>query len=198
MRIGLRTGMTTMPNNRGTDAAESADADAPGTVRAADAEAAAMPQADAAATEDVLAGASAVADAERSRDGEDADVEADADAGAPDANADAVFFKGEDALEEDDPWCLTDDEVPLLKRKLRHQLRGSTKHTRVVLSGDDSPDEEPQPRLTAAKKGKKNIVEGPTKDHWYKAGSHSDLSKPKSINASSNFRYHCLGACLSP
>ncbi|CAI5969321.1 unnamed protein product [Closterium sp. NIES-65] len=109
----------------GADAAESADADAPGTAHAADEEAVATVQAPAA------------------------------------TNAD--FFEGED--EDDDFYRLDDDDVPLLKRKLRLHLRSTTKRTRVVLSDDDIPVEEPQHRLSAAEKGKMKIVEGPSNEY---------------------------------
>ncbi|CAI5993350.1 unnamed protein product [Closterium sp. NIES-65] len=110
-------------------------------------------------------GADAVADAAA-----DATVEAQA-AGANTAavvvaeagdGRDAVFFEGED--DADDPWRVSsDDDVPLLKRRLRHSLGVSRKKTRVLLSDDDSPDEERRPRVPAADKGKAKVVEVPAK-----------------------------------
>ncbi|CAI7929042.1 unnamed protein product [Closterium sp. NIES-54] len=83
----------------------------------------------------------------------DADDVAEADTDAAEGGADAVLFDGENS--DDDPWNITgDDDVPLLKRRLRHRLQSKLKPARVVLSDDDSPGEESQPRFTAADKGK--------------------------------------------
>ncbi|CAI5967359.1 unnamed protein product [Closterium sp. NIES-65] len=56
-----------------------------------------------------------------------------------------------------------DDDVPLLKRRLRHRLQTKPKHARVVLSDDDSPGEELQPRISAAEKGKTKVADAPAK-----------------------------------
>ncbi|CAI5964050.1 unnamed protein product [Closterium sp. NIES-64] len=75
---------------------------------------------------------------------------------------DAVFFEGED--DANYPWRVSsDDDVPLLKRRLHHRLGVSRKKTRVLLSDDDSPDEERRPRVPAADKGKAKVVEVPAK-----------------------------------
>ncbi|CAI6000162.1 unnamed protein product [Closterium sp. NIES-65] len=104
---------------------------------------------------------------------------------AADAGADADFFEGED--EDDDFYRLDDDDVPLLKRKLRLHLRGTTKRTRVVLSDDDIPVEEPQHRLSAAEKGKMKIVEGPSNEYrrrrTWKAKKKNDGSSVSSKGA---------------
>ncbi|CAI5985289.1 unnamed protein product [Closterium sp. NIES-65] len=92
----------------------------------------------------------------------EAPADADAVAEADKVAADAVLFEGEG--DDDDPWSLgTDDDVPLLKRRLRHRLQSTTKRARVVLCDDDSPGEERRPLLTAAEKGKAKVVEAPTK-----------------------------------
>ncbi|CAI6003850.1 unnamed protein product [Closterium sp. NIES-64] len=57
----------------------------------------------------------------------------------------------------------TDDDVPLLKRRLRHRLKSKSKRARVVLSDDDGPGEERRPILTAAEKGKAKVAEAPSK-----------------------------------
>ncbi|CAI5979560.1 unnamed protein product [Closterium sp. NIES-65] len=57
----------------------------------------------------------------------------------------------------------TDDNVPLLKRRLRHRLQCKSKRARVVLSDDDGAGEERRPILTAAEKGKAKVAEAPTK-----------------------------------
>ncbi|CAI5985140.1 unnamed protein product, partial [Closterium sp. NIES-65] len=65
---------------------------------------------------------------------------------------------------DDDPWSFgTDDDVPLLKRRLRHRLQSKSKRARVVLSDDDGPEEERRPILTAAEKGKAKVAEAPAK-----------------------------------
>ncbi|CAI5961516.1 unnamed protein product [Closterium sp. NIES-65] len=76
---------------------------------------------------------------------------------------DAVFFEGED--DADDPWRVSsDDDVPLLKRRLRHSLGVSRKKnpgaasrttTARMRSGD--------PASLAADKGKAKVVEVPAK-----------------------------------
>ncbi|CAI7806693.1 unnamed protein product [Closterium sp. NIES-54] len=92
----------------------------------------------------------------------DADAGAEADTDAVEGGADAVLFDGENS--DDDPWSITgDDDVPLLKRRLRHCLQSKPKRARVVLSDDDSPGEECQPRITAADKGKSKVAEAPAK-----------------------------------
>ncbi|CAI6010876.1 unnamed protein product [Closterium sp. NIES-65] len=150
----------------GADAVADAAADATVEAQAAGADAEADADADAEADADADADAEADADA-------DAEVDADAEAetGANTAavvvaeagdGRDAVFFEGED--DADDPWRVSsDDDVPLLKRRLRHSLGVSRKKTRVLLSDDDSPDEERRPRVPAADKGKAKVVEVPAK-----------------------------------
>ncbi|CAI5952771.1 unnamed protein product [Closterium sp. NIES-65] len=87
---------------------------------------------------------------------------ADAVAESDKVAADAVLFNGEGG--DDDPWSLgTDEDVPLLKRRLRHRLLSKSKQARVVLFDDDSPGEERRPILTAAEKGKAKVVEAPAK-----------------------------------
>ncbi|CAI7739901.1 unnamed protein product [Closterium sp. NIES-53] len=117
-------------------------------------------EAEAEATTEAEAEADAVAAADvEANTGADAEAEADAD--AVKGGADAVFFDGEE--EEDDPWSITaDDDVPLLKRRLRHRLHPK-KRARVVLSDDDSLREERQPRLTPADKGKAKVAKVPAK-----------------------------------
>ncbi|CAI5995499.1 unnamed protein product [Closterium sp. NIES-65] len=162
------------------------DEDDGGADAVADAATDATVDAQAAATADVPTGAMrdsvADADAPAHKDAEteaddkagsdaEADADADAETGADTAavvvaeagdGRDAVFFEGKDAV--DDPWCVSsDDDVPLLKRRLRHRPGVSQKKTRVVLSDDDSPDEEQRPRVSAADKGKAKVVEVPAK-----------------------------------
>ncbi|CAI7775726.1 unnamed protein product [Closterium sp. NIES-53] len=92
----------------------------------------------------------------------DADAVAEADTDAAEGGADAVLFDGENS--DDDPWNITgDDDVPLLKRRLCHRLQSKPKRARVVLSDDDNPGEERQPRITAADKGKTKVAEAPAK-----------------------------------
>ncbi|CAI5985998.1 unnamed protein product [Closterium sp. NIES-64] len=92
----------------------------------------------------------------------EAPADADAVAEANKVAVDAVLFEGEG--DDDDPRSLgTDDDVPLLKRRLRHRLQSTTKRARVVLYDDDSPGEERRPLLTAAEKGKAKVVEAPAK-----------------------------------
>ncbi|CAI5477633.1 unnamed protein product [Closterium sp. Yama58-4] len=104
--------------------------------------------------------------------------------GAADAGADAILFKGEDALEDEHPWRLTDDEVPLLKRKPRHWISGTTKRTRVVLSDDDNPIEEPQRCFTAAEKGKEKIADSPVKEHHRRRFTKVEKGKRKNDETS--------------
>ncbi|CAI5483602.1 unnamed protein product [Closterium sp. Yama58-4] len=110
----------------------------------------------------------AAVDANESADEAEAELEpvapadADAVAKADKVAEDAVLFDGEGS--DDDPWSLgTDDDVPLLKRRLRHRLQSTSKRARVVLSDDDSSGEERRPLLTAAEKGKAKVVEAPAK-----------------------------------
>ncbi|CAI5953875.1 unnamed protein product [Closterium sp. NIES-64] len=99
----------------------------------------------------------------------DANEEADDEAGAEletFAPADAAAVADAEGEEggDDDPWSLgTDDNVPLLKRRLRHCLQSKSKRARVVLSDDDGPGEERRPILTAAEKGKAKVAEAPAK-----------------------------------
>ncbi|CAI7854467.1 unnamed protein product [Closterium sp. NIES-53] len=127
------------------------------------------------AAEDVTAGAMADVDANVDDEAEvdaiaEVDTDADADAAAvADANAEAggvvagrhaVFF-----IEEDSnvPWRITDDDVPVMKRNLRHCLRVPSKRPQVVLLDGDSPAEEPRPCISAADKGKTKVVDVPAK-----------------------------------
>ncbi|CAI5933160.1 unnamed protein product [Closterium sp. NIES-64] len=99
---------------------------------------------------------------EEAKDGAAAVADADAVAESDTVAADAVLFDGESG--DDDPCSLgTDDDVPLLKRRLRHRLQSKSKRARVVLSDDDSPGEERRPKLTAAEKGKAKVAEAPAK-----------------------------------
>ncbi|CAI6003652.1 unnamed protein product [Closterium sp. NIES-65] len=95
---------------------------------------------------------------------DEAEAEADANAVAP---ANVVAIADADAAEggaDDDPWSITDDNnVPLLKRRLCHRLQSKPKRARVVLSDDDSPGEELQPRISVADKGKTKVAEAPAK-----------------------------------
>ncbi|CAI5988320.1 unnamed protein product [Closterium sp. NIES-64] len=99
----------------------------------------------------------------------DANEEADDKAGAEletFAPADAAAVANAEGEEggDDDPWSFgTDDDVPLLKRRLRHRLQSKSKRARVVLSDDDGPGEERRPILTAAEKGKAKVAEAPAK-----------------------------------
>ncbi|CAI5983319.1 unnamed protein product [Closterium sp. NIES-64] len=89
-------------------------------------------------------------------------ADADAVAESDKVATDAVLFDEEGG--DDDPWSLgTDDDVPLLKRRLRHRLRSKSKRARVVLSDDDGPGEERRPILTAVEKGKAKVAEAPAK-----------------------------------
>ncbi|CAI5974053.1 unnamed protein product [Closterium sp. NIES-65] len=99
----------------------------------------------------------------------DANEEADDEAGAEletfaPADAAAVADAEGEEGDDDDPWSFgTDDDVPLLKRGLRHRLQSKSKRARVVLSDDDGPGEERRPILTAAEKGKAKVAEAPAK-----------------------------------
>ncbi|CAI5937746.1 unnamed protein product [Closterium sp. NIES-64] len=99
----------------------------------------------------------------------DANEEPDDEAGAELetlAPADAAAVADAEGEEggDDDPWSFgTDDDVPLLKRRLRHRLQSKSKRARVVLSDDDGPGEERRPILTAAEKGKAKVAEAPAK-----------------------------------
>ncbi|CAI5971878.1 unnamed protein product [Closterium sp. NIES-65] len=99
----------------------------------------------------------------------DANEEADDEAGAEletFAPADAAAVADAEGEEggDDDPWSFgTDDNVPLLKRRLHHRLQSKSKRARVVLSDDDGPGEERRPILTAAEKGKAKVAEAPVK-----------------------------------
>ncbi|CAI5984814.1 unnamed protein product [Closterium sp. NIES-65] len=158
-------------DDRGADAVADAAADATVEAQAAGADAEADADADAEADADADAEADADADAE-------VDADAEAETGANTAvvvvaeagdGRDAVFFEGED--DADDPWRVSsDDDVPLLKRRLRHSLGVSRKKTRVLLSDDDSPDEERRPRVPAADKGKAKVVEVPAKVAQHHSG----------------------------
>ncbi|CAI5948300.1 unnamed protein product [Closterium sp. NIES-64] len=116
------------------------------------------------ATGDDGAEANDEADVKARRMTVEAEAEADADAVAP---ADVVAIADADAAEggaDDDPWSITrDDDVPLLKRRLRHHLQSKPKRARVVLSDDDSPGEELPLRISAADKGKSKVVDAPAK-----------------------------------
>ncbi|CAI7889133.1 unnamed protein product [Closterium sp. NIES-54] len=99
---------------------------------------------------------------EEAEDGAAAVADADAVAESDTVAADAVLFDGESG--DDDPCSLgTDDDVPLLKRRLRHRLQSKSKRARVVLFDDDSPGEERRLKLTAAEKGKAKVAEAPAK-----------------------------------
>ncbi|CAI5987951.1 unnamed protein product [Closterium sp. NIES-65] len=91
-----------------------------------------------------------------------APADADAVAESDKVAADAVLFVEEGG--DDDPWSLgTDDDVLLLKRRLRHSLQSKSKRARLVLFDDDGPGEERRPILTAAEKGKAKVAEAPAK-----------------------------------
>ncbi|CAI7790237.1 unnamed protein product [Closterium sp. NIES-53] len=95
---------------------------------------------------------------EEAEDSAAAVADADAVAESDTVAADAVLFDGKSG--DDDPCSLgTDDDVPLLKRRLRHRLQSKSKRARVVLSDDDNPGEERRPKLTAAEKGKAKVAE---------------------------------------
>ncbi|CAI5978089.1 unnamed protein product [Closterium sp. NIES-65] len=111
--------------------------------------------------------------AEAAADAQEAAVDANEEAN-DEAGAELETFEPADAAAvadaegeeggEDDPWSFgTDDDVPLLKRRLRHCLQSKSKRARVVLSYDDGPGEERRPILTAAEKGKAKIAEAPAK-----------------------------------
>ncbi|CAI5974660.1 unnamed protein product [Closterium sp. NIES-64] len=99
----------------------------------------------------------------------DANEEADDEAGAEletfaPADAAAVADAEGEEGSDDDPWSFgTDDDVPLLKRRLCHRLQSKSKRARVVLSDDDGPGEERCTILTAAEKGKAKVAEAPAK-----------------------------------
>ncbi|CAI7794140.1 unnamed protein product [Closterium sp. NIES-53] len=149
-------------NDEGADAdGEHAEAAAHATGATVDANAEADDEADAEARteEEAEADADAVAPVDVAAIADaDADAVAEADTDAAEGGADAVLFDGENSV--DDPWNITgDDDVPLLKRRLRHRLQSKPKRARVVLSDEDSPGEERQPRITAADKGKTKVAE---------------------------------------
>ncbi|CAI7772492.1 unnamed protein product [Closterium sp. NIES-53] len=153
-------------NEKGADAdREPAEAAVHATGATVDANAEVGNEADAEARteEESEADADAVAPADVAAIADsDADAVAEADTDAAEGGADAVLFDGENS--DDDPWNITgDDDVALLKRRLRHRLQSKPKHARVVLSDDDSPGEERQPRFTAADKGKSAVAEAPAK-----------------------------------
>ncbi|CAI7728408.1 unnamed protein product [Closterium sp. NIES-53] len=153
-------------NDKGADAdGEHAEAASHATGATVDANAEADDEADAEARteEEVEVDADAVAPADVAAVADaDADAVVEADTDAAEGGADAVLFDGENS--DDDPWNITgDDDVPLLKRRLRHHLQSKSKRARVVLSDDDSPGEERQPHIHAADKGKTKVVEAPAK-----------------------------------
>ncbi|CAI7829975.1 unnamed protein product [Closterium sp. NIES-54] len=153
-------------NDEGADAdGEPAEAAAHATQATVDANAEAGDEADAEARteEEAEADADAVAPADVAAIADsDVDAVAEADADAAEGGADAVLFDGENS--DDDPWNITgDDDVPLLTRRLRHRLQSKPKRARLVLSDDDSPGEERQPRFTAADKGKSAVAEASAK-----------------------------------
>ncbi|CAI5949837.1 unnamed protein product [Closterium sp. NIES-65] len=124
------------------------------------------------ATGDDGAKADDEADAEARTTTVEGDVEADDEAeaeAAPDAvaPADVVAIADVDAAEggaDDDPWSIAgDDDVPLLKRRPRHRLQTKPRRACVVLSDDDSPGEELQPRISTAEKGKTKVADAPAK-----------------------------------
>ncbi|CAI7806261.1 unnamed protein product [Closterium sp. NIES-54] len=162
-------------NEKGADAdGEPAEAAAHATGATVDANAEADDEADAEARteEEAEADADAVAPADVAAIADsDADAVAEADTDAAEGGADAVLFDGENS--DDDPWNITgDDDVPLLKRRLRHRLQSKPKRARVVLSDDDSPGEERQPRFTTADKGKSAVAEAPAKATVRRRTSH--------------------------
>ncbi|CAI7796488.1 unnamed protein product, partial [Closterium sp. NIES-54] len=162
-------------NEKGADVdGEPAEAAAHATGATVDANAEADDEADAEARteEEAEADADAVAPADVAAIADsDADAVAEADTDAAVGGADAVLFDGENS--NDDPWNITgDDDVLLLKRRLHHHLQSKPKRARVVLSDDDSPGEERQPRFTAADKGKSAIMEAPAKATVRRRTSH--------------------------
>ncbi|CAI7873979.1 unnamed protein product [Closterium sp. NIES-53] len=162
-------------NDEGADAdGEPAEAAAHATGAMVDANAEADDEADAEARteEEAEADADAVAPADVAAIADsDADAVAEADMDAVEGGADVVLFDGEKS--DDDPWNITGDEdVPLLKRRLRHRLQSKPKRARMVLSDDDSPGEERQPRFTAADKGKSAVAEAPAKATVRRRTSH--------------------------
>ncbi|CAI7800899.1 unnamed protein product [Closterium sp. NIES-54] len=162
-------------NDEGVDAdGEPAEAAAHATGATVDANAEADNEADAEVRteEEAKADADAVAPADVATIADsDADALAEADMDAAEGGADDVFFYGENS--DDDPWNITgDDDVPLLKRRLRHHLQSKPKRARVVLSDDDSPGEERQPCFTAADKGKSAVAEAPAKATVRRRTSH--------------------------
>ncbi|CAI7902807.1 unnamed protein product [Closterium sp. NIES-54] len=164
-----------LDNDEGADVdGELAEAAAHATGATVDANVEADGEADAEArTEDEAeADADAVAPADVAAiEDSDADAVAEADTDAAEGGADAVFFPGENS--NDDMWNITgDDDVPLLKRRLRHRLQSKPKRACVVLSDDDSPGEERQPRFTAADKGKSAVAEAPAKATVRRRTSH--------------------------
>ncbi|CAI7771191.1 unnamed protein product [Closterium sp. NIES-54] len=153
-------------NDEGADAdGEHAEAAANATGATVDANAEAVDEADAEARteEEAEVDADAVAPADVAAIADaDADAVAEADTDAAEGGAAAVLFDGEKS--DDDPWNITgDDDVPLLKRRLCHRLQSKPKRAHVVLFDDDSPEEERQPHITAADKGKSKVVEAPAK-----------------------------------
>ncbi|CAI7806678.1 unnamed protein product [Closterium sp. NIES-53] len=153
-------------NDKGADAdGEHAEAAAHATGATVDVNAEADDEADAEARmeEEAEADADAVAPVDVAAIVDaDADAVAEADTDAVEGGADAVLFDGENS--DDDPWNITgDDDVLLLKRRLRHCLQSNRKRARVVLSDDGSPGEERQPHITAADKGKSKVAEAPAK-----------------------------------
>ncbi|CAI7842414.1 unnamed protein product [Closterium sp. NIES-54] len=162
-------------NDEGADAdGEPAEAAAHATGAMVDANAEADDEADAEARteEEAEADADAVAPADVAETADsDADAVAEADTDATEGGADAVLFDGENS--DDDPWNITsDDDVPLLKQRLRHRLKSKPKRARVVLFDDDSPGEEHQPRFTTADKGKRAFTEAPAKATVRRRTSH--------------------------
>ncbi|CAI6009168.1 unnamed protein product [Closterium sp. NIES-65] len=112
----------------------------------------------------------------------DANEEADDKAGAEletFAPADAAAVADAEGEEggDDDPWSFgTDNDVPLMKRRLRHRLQSKSKRARVVLSDDDGPGEERRPILTAAEKGKAKVAEAPAKAPAHRRRSNKKLT----------------------
>ncbi|CAI7895143.1 unnamed protein product [Closterium sp. NIES-53] len=149
-----------------------AAAHATGAMVDANAEADDEADAEARTEEEAEADADAVAPADVAETADsDADAVAEADTDATEGGADAVLFDGENS--DDDPWNITsDDDVPLLKQRLRHRLKSKPKRARVVLFDDDSPGEEHQPRFTTADKGKRAFTEAPAKATVRRRTSH--------------------------
>ncbi|CAI7757535.1 unnamed protein product, partial [Closterium sp. NIES-53] len=162
-------------NKKGADAdGEPAEAAAHATGATVDANAEADDEADAEARteEEAEADADAVAPADVAVIADsDVDAVAEADTDVAEGGADVVLFDDENS--DDDPWNITgDDDVPLLKRRLRHRLQSKLTRVRVVLSDVDSPGEERQPRFTAADKGKSAVAEAPAKATVRRRTSH--------------------------